>query len=397
MFFSIKNFSQLTRLTMSVTINSECINHGIRGDKYFALTLRVDHDAQVDLDKKHVVFVVDISGSMHETLETVKNSIVAFCNLMRTHVGAHYSLITFSDDAKLCYSGTSIDLFLTALNDVAVFSQTNMGAGIELAYQQVRAINAVYSTIVIFTDGDSNAGMHQTPEAFAELALLAPERSHIVVFGYANFNAEICKSIGRFNHIENAETIPVAMGALCAEFIGTFGFATKLTVPFCDEYKVIVGSSEVGPLYAGKVYVYMIKCKTAPTIFELVYSTTSGSQDHLHVSRVTSIQTEFSKTVLDAYYNAKVGKIIDQLENRNCDRQRIKLKVDKWPPCVQAEQVRRMLRKTNKRELCSASQDYHNQTSYVNNVLFSPQQAIISSRFAGASIAPGASVPSSPY
>ena len=210
------------------------------------------------LNRKNVVFVVDVSTSMHYTLPSVKASILAFRDLMcgrekpsqppvtdEKFVATlpNFHLITFSDVAKLRWSNSgfqrdpdvktfdprgagTLKTFDDLVASLEVEGSTNMGEGIELAYSlcpqggaaHMQGPDARASWIVVLTDGESNQGKYQSVEAFTDLALRIPPNAKIISLGYGTeFNMHILDSIGDFTYLQDSESIPGFMGSLAHE------------------------------------------------------------------------------------------------------------------------------------------------------------------------------------
>lgn len=234
------------------------------------------------LDKKNVIFAVDVSTSMLDTMTSLKASLLTFRDLMCGRTSSkqppvtdeqfraalpNFHLITFSDEAVLKWSNTPRDgglakqgamTFDELVNSLEVKVSTNMGAALELAYslcpqggfRVLQGVDARASWIAVLTDGESNVGKHQSVEAFAQLASRKPPNSRIISLGYGrDFDISTLDVIGDFTHLQNEESIPGFMGALVHE-ISTCGVINvEVEFPQRQEEEpknIVIGSQNVG-------------------------------------------------------------------------------------------------------------------------------------------------------
>lgn len=234
----------------------------------------------VDHRQKEVILVVDVSASMETSLTSVKASILAFRDALSDETIA-LRLITFSDTAEEIWFGSTNDAshqtgsLDQAIQKLCLHHKTNMGAGIELAYQRVRPTIATW--IIVMTDGVSNCGRYQTVEAFTRLAMRRPPLVTMITFGYGNgFDVETLTSVGTFTHIQNQEMIAPVFGALSHEIrtawavncvIETPADGIGISPPKCDVIvveaqphveRVVIGSRTVGTLFDQRHYTFAL-------------------------------------------------------------------------------------------------------------------------------------------
>lgn len=391
------------------------------------------------MDKKNVIFVVDVSVSMLETMCSLKASIFAFRDLIcgRTSLNQplvtdeqfranlpNFHLITFSDEGRLRWSntpapgsllGTGEPLSFNALVDsLEVENSTNMGAGIELAYslcppnrcEALQGPDARASWIVVFTDGESNRGKQQTPEAFAKLASEKPPNVKIVSLGFGeSFNSEILDNIGDFTYLENTESIPNFTGAFADEVL-TCGVINTGVCFGRDNVDVVIGSKDVGWFSNGrKHYFGFIPTWEPPMTGELlsVKFTEIGPDGIYHYSvseRVDNFapSQDLTPEIRSIIAFAKASKLVKEIyalsargESRSYVQRKIKQilsEVEKWtePGTEEAREMVKRFCKTalttkNERNTPASLQlanGLQNQTSYMVP-LFQTPSAISSS------------------
>jgi hypothetical protein len=231
------------------------------------------------MEHKSVTFVVDLSGSMEDTLPHVKMSLLAFrsvlfpMNMPKSREIAsrwrhNLNIVTFSDTASHLWSSKSCKTFEEAVMSMEISDATNMGAGIEMAFALARENPNKATWIVVLTDGVSNAGMYQTPESFAFLAKLAPLNTKLVTIGYGdNFDPNILNALGDFSHLKGVEDIPVLMGALAHEVSTASMFGVKIDMgenmgenrsetKSETKSEIKIGQTFVGVLSTGREFIF---------------------------------------------------------------------------------------------------------------------------------------------
>jgi len=222
--------------------------------------LTVPPGPQPSSQNREIILVVDLSGSMHKDLPYLQASLRAFrdfmCEKCTSDQGVPFRLIGYNEDAKELYSGTfgnQKSLFDKAVAGLAAEGRTNMGAGLELAFEKSNPRKATW--VVVLSDGVSNKGAYQSPEAFSKLTARRPLHTRIVSVGYGqNFDADIMQAVGDFTYIRDPEIIPVFFGNLAQEVISTVAFGTTISANFLS--RVVIGSYNLGCLYPERKCVY---------------------------------------------------------------------------------------------------------------------------------------------
>lgn len=385
------------------------------------------------LHLKNVIFVVDVSVSMLESMPNLKASIKTFRDLICGRTSAkqppvtddsfslalpNFHLITFSDEAKLCWSNgnsnttTSFNELIDSL-EVGECS-TNMGAGIELAYslcppngsETIQGPNAQASWIVVLTDGESNRGKYQTPDAFFQLASQKPPNTKIVSLGFGeNFNADILDNIGEFTYLESNESIPSFMGAFVDEVLSCGIINTGIVFPQRsnqgDDTDIIIGSRDVGWLSNGRQYYFgFVPVLTSKAV--TVRFTEIVPEGIFHYSieeRVDNVlpSQELTPEVRSAIACAEAASFVKEIYRcETCKELQRKTKqilglVEKWTK-PGMEEAREMVKRICQAALSSKNGDHtpaslqlanglQNQTSYIVPVFQTPS-ALTSSRAA---------------
>lgn len=237
------------------------------------------------LSRKQVIFVVDESGSMSDTIQALRASLfaarnsflrLAGHNLVNTSEEARdqlfseectASIITFSNEATLKWEssaskrarlgrngGTSFsqtngrisdsfsqtnevrptgrisDSFSNAVNNIVSRQSTNMGDGLKMAFEHKLVDYATW--IILLTDGVSNKGICQTVDGFTELMGTIPSHTKIIPLGYTtSFDPEILSVLGNMTYLESEEVIAEVFGAITGEIVTCFGINGRITIP----------------------------------------------------------------------------------------------------------------------------------------------------------------------
>jgi uncharacterized protein YegL len=243
-------------------------------------------------DNKEVIFLIDISGSMEESMKQLKASLLAFRDniigktptemeriseqdrdqLFRNAIRAR--LITFSNEAEEVWSNNSSYTFEHVVLSLQSKAMTNMGDALKLAFKRIN--RHVFSWVILMTDGESNEGPCRTAGSFQRLVTSSkPLNTKIISLGYGNhFDPDVLNRVGIFVYLEDPERIPVVLGNIAEEIITAVGFNCVVDVSESSEIseltddtiivaageddkipgKTIVGNRVMGTLCSGKIY-----------------------------------------------------------------------------------------------------------------------------------------------
>ena len=283
-------------MSFNVTVKSFSGKYGAESDVGDIINVIVEvAEGRVLTQNKEIVFLIDISGSMENSMKEVKSSLLAFRDsivgkspvemeqlppaerdqLLRNTIRVR--LITFSTDAKEVWSNESTETFEQVVLALRTEAMTNMGDALTLAFDKTR--EDIFTWIIVMTDGESNKGPCRTAESFQKLVTKSkPLNCRVVSLGYgSNFDPEVLDGIGEFVYVEDPEVIPVVLGNLAEEILTAVGFNGVLTIDgsympseLTDETVIvaegedkvtvgrfIVGDRVIGPLCYGKTYEYV--------------------------------------------------------------------------------------------------------------------------------------------
>jgi Ca-activated chloride channel family protein len=152
----------------------------------------------------HLVFLVDVSGSMNEPdkLALAKRSLAVLTkNLTAADT---VSLVTYAGSTQVVLEPTAADLMgkgriLAAIDKLQSGGSTAMGSGIDLAY--ARAVKSIkpghISRVVVLSDGDANVGAHTHDEMLQIISSRAKEGVTLstIGFGTGNYNDQLMEQL----------------------------------------------------------------------------------------------------------------------------------------------------------------------------------------------------------
>jgi len=340
---------------------------GCNGDVISTTTKCGDICTSYTPTNKEVIFVVDCSGSMHESIPELQAGLLAFRDIIidrnsrddirsseevEKEFGKTVSarLIVYSDIAREIYpykspSGEVRD-WNTAVRSMIASGLTNIGEGVELAYSKSTPNKCTW--IVMMTDGCPNRGNYQSEDSFNILKKRAPSHVRLLTLGYGTeYNSVILMKLGEFTPVESREYIPVVFGSITNELKYTWGFDARWK-PKNRIYgsKYIVGSPTIGCLYKQKKYITGILLENTP----VEWSSIEMMLSFISVQTMEEISIPFSVKVTnfpppeefrEKYYLSAKGRRLNKLyeiSNMNIVRpeniqivcKNIRDDIDKW-------------------------------------------------------------------
>jgi Ca-activated chloride channel family protein len=149
--------------------------------------------SQRDRKPAHLVFLVDVSGSMSspDKLDLAKRALRILTNNLKD--GDTVSLVTYAGDSRVVLPPTGLERkgqILAAIDALQTGGATAMGSGIDLAYQQaMRGLTpSSISRVIVCTDGDANVGSHTHEQILQIIAGRAKEGVTLSTIGFGMGN-----------------------------------------------------------------------------------------------------------------------------------------------------------------------------------------------------------------
>ena len=246
------------------------------------------------MENKQVLFVVDVSGSMDDTMPSLKaslfaarNSLLSLLNIPVDNLSqeerdkiftktCNSSIITFSNKAKCIWESEKAlgspetTTFSEAVNKLKTEFSTNMGDGLRIAFQKANNTNATW--IILLTDGCSNKGDYQTVSAFEQLVKKIPQNTKIVPLGYSTeFDHAVLSVLGTMSYLDSQESIAESFGIITGEIVSCYGINAKIILPKIQQETLglddlipttnkvstnFIGSSSMGCVFSDRKYTY---------------------------------------------------------------------------------------------------------------------------------------------
>jgi len=276
-------------MTVSAQIYIGCYGGDITNVGDIIVTSVVCPHRPISLDYKQIIFVVDESGSMLETIASVKASLFAVRNLLLKSLGfdlnqmdenvrddffsnlCNSSIISFNSQATcrweslLMRKGQSSSddkaetvSFTQAIKSISADGTTNMGAALKLALEKK---SKDYMTwIILLTDGMSNNGACQTAASFKQIADNMPRLTKIIPLGYTTeFDPNTLSALGNMVYLEGEENIAEIFGGIIGEIVTCYGVNGKIKLPTImthDDQRDVIGSTDIGCMFNDRKFTY---------------------------------------------------------------------------------------------------------------------------------------------
>ncbi|WP_161865296.1 vWA domain-containing protein [Pseudomonas yangonensis] len=208
-----------------------------------------------DLPPANLVFLVDVSGSMHrrEGLPMVQGTLKLLVDQLRPQ--DRVSLVTYAGDSRVVLDstpGSDKAKIRAAIDQLTAGGSTAGESGIQLAYQQAgkHLIEGGINRILLATDGDFNVGISD----FDSLKQLAADKRKSGVslttlgFGVDNYNERLMEQLadagnGNYAYIDNLREARKVLVDQLASTLATVASDVKLQLEFnpaeVSEYRLL--------------------------------------------------------------------------------------------------------------------------------------------------------------
>lgn len=139
---------------------------------------------------KQLIICLDISGSMDEHIETVKNLIKNLVNEISDddiRKILDLSIITFNNVAVEVWNTFSKVNLESILEDITCEGLSNFSDALDTCFKRVSRNK--HTWILMFSDGECNKGKIRTIESFKKIQI--PERTKIICYGFDECDEEL--------------------------------------------------------------------------------------------------------------------------------------------------------------------------------------------------------------
>lgn len=222
---------------------------------YFAINIKCRTVHKQLTDKKEVIFVIDLSASMEDSIPQLKASLLALNETIDSYIDI--KIIGFSDNAWKIYPNGN-KTFVECVEDIKCLNLTDGGAGLELAFNEKNQDK--FTWIIYMSDGYNNIGKYQTEASITTLINTKPEKTKVISIGYGDgFDVDTLNIIGDFTYMREPEMIPQVFGSISHEIMTSWIY--DLTVHCKFNNNPIVGEKNIGIIYSERQYTCMWKIK----------------------------------------------------------------------------------------------------------------------------------------
>lgn len=219
------------------------------------IAIRASDRSVEALPPANLVFLVDVSGSMHrrEGLPMVQGALRLLVDQLRAQ--DRVSLVTYAGESKVVLestAGSDKAAIRAAIDQLVAGGSTAGESGIQLAYQQAQKhmIDGGINRILLATDGDFNVGVSD----FDSLRQLAADKRKTGVslttlgFGMGNYNERLMEQLadagdGNYAYIDNLREARKVLVDQLSSTLATVASDVKLQLEFnpaqVSEYRLL--------------------------------------------------------------------------------------------------------------------------------------------------------------
>lgn len=164
-----------------------------------------------------LTFVIDVSGSMSDDIETVKRSMAELVRTLRP--ADVVSIVTFGSTAEVHLKPTSVSQredILKSIAGIQITGSTNVGAGMKLGYTSAEAMfdETRINRVILIGDGVANNGLTRSDAILETVAASAKKGIYLTVvgIGMGTYNDKLMEELanrgnGKYYYLDNEKEI----------------------------------------------------------------------------------------------------------------------------------------------------------------------------------------------
>lgn len=195
-------------------INTEVCNKPNSKNKYLFIGLK---GKEVDIPSQNIVFLIDVSGSMHSRMRNVQKSIMTIITKLKST--DKVSLVTYSSTDTTLFEGLEakdIDKIIDSMSRGCVGGCTYASEGIEIAYKlsEKYFIPDGSNRVIMMTDGDFNFGICEKTNLKKFISDKKKTGSFLTMLGfgvgnYQDDNMEVLAKNGNGNYFKISDDFDI--------------------------------------------------------------------------------------------------------------------------------------------------------------------------------------------
>jgi Mg-chelatase subunit ChlD len=309
----------------------------------FASVIEVPTNDQVK--RTDVVLVVDRSGSMADSMKSVRAILFAVYDLLTTR--GNLTVIAFNETTEVIYSSTmetrNEDLKLDKCQyDTAVEKLSSRGCtNISDALIKAFTFQGKGQTLIIcISDGEPNEGLSTRGE-FAKLVKEKKNYNTLVnTIGLGtNYDTRILGAMGQMTHIHDIEMAPRVIGSMIGLFSSSVGYDATLEL-YDYDLKSIVFKYEVGLLYAEQRFKVVSpihpdeSTRYLGKAISLIYRDSNGVTKN--VTEIIRGGENIPDEIKLVYYEKQTSNLLIELSRSKKNAFMHSNRVSKWPKLAES-------------------------------------------------------------
>lgn len=337
-------------------------------------------------EQKEVILILDLSRSMEPSLKILMASLKTFKDLLPEEIPL--TIVGFNDESWTIFSPG--EDFSKEIDNISKHCSgcTNGHSGLERAFSLKNPDR--FTWFILMTDGDFNRGLVFSVNEISEfISNNKPTKSKIISLGYGKeYNPELLISIGEFTYIPTREKISPIFGAISSEITTSFGVEAKLQLSNTKDHNIIVGDQNIGILFSERKYLWLFFHKrSTKTKYTLEFFSfphfTREIIDSIDSSEI-SFQMIIPSRIKSAYYNSAKGRRVKRIYENKRSINYILKDLESWEDeeaQSHKEEILELIKnQSNRHQLLQISSDCRNQSSYVDDAYYTPNQRVDSNR-----------------
>jgi hypothetical protein len=298
-----------------------------------------------DIKRTDVVLVVDRSGSMEDSMKSVRALLLATYDLLATR--GNITVIAFDEINEVIYSsamekrkedpGLDRSQYDTAIERLDAGGCTNISSALERAF----TFQGEGQTLIIcISDGEPNAGFSSKGDFINLVETKKKYNTLINTVGLGmSYDTQILSAIGQMTHISDMELAPGVIGSMIGLFSSSVGYEATLEL-YDEDTKSIMLTYDVGILYAEQQFKAVTRIIPRDSneyigkAMTLVYKDSHGVR--INVSTVVRRGENIPDDIKLVYYEKQAAYILVRLSESKRNARMYSNRVSKWPKLAES-------------------------------------------------------------